>query len=157
MISHISRNVQDIWMGWTSKGQTGNRWAKMAFFFSIPWTRKPNKVLTFHDSTYDVTVYLLEPMFHSWIIVQYKEHCNTQLTWTYYADNVSQLNDIQGKTKLHTNAGRNLVIRQFQCTYYITRLEIFWKEVMSYSNCFHYSSNHDTFTEMWLVFGYYVC
>jgi len=28
------------------------------------------------------------------------------------------------------NAGRNLVIqRQFQCTYYITRLEIFWKEV----------------------------
>jgi len=27
-------------------------------------------------------------------------------------------------------AGRNLVIRrQFQCTYYITRLEIFWKEV----------------------------
>jgi len=131
---------------------------RQLFFFSIRWTRKPNKVLTLHESTYDVTVYLLEPTFHSWIIVQYKEHCNIQLTGTYYADTVSQLNDIQGKTKLHTNC------RKKSCDTTTVSMYILYYKTwdllegsMSYSNCFHYSSNHDTFTEMWLVFGYYEC
>jgi hypothetical protein len=78
---------------------------------------------------YGVTIYLLEPTFHSGIIVQYKEHYNIQMTWTCYADTILQLNYIQGKTKLHTHHRKKFQWQNDSFNVCIILQDLFWKEV----------------------------